>query len=77
MRNRDSLGRWLYELHNLVNKRLGKTRVPSFERVRSRYETFRAHTCSASSKDKRSHTCDGKAGFRKRARVTILAYKRR
>jgi hypothetical protein len=77
MQNRDSLAHWLYELQNLVNECLGKTRVPSFERVRSRFKTFRAHTCSGSSKEKHYHTCDGKVGFRKRARVTNLASKRR
>ncbi|GAQ90399.1 hypothetical protein KFL_006340175 [Klebsormidium nitens] len=71
MRNRDSLSRWLYALHNLVNERLGKTRVPSFERVRSRYETYRAHTCSDSAKEKGHHTCDGRTGFRKRAKKLI------
>jgi hypothetical protein len=75
MKNRDSLARWLYCLHNLVNERLGKSRCPSYERVRSRYETFRAHTCSDSNKEHKHHTCEGKQGFRKRARVLILACK--
>lgn len=84
VRDRDSLSRWLYRLHNLVNKRLGKRRVPSYERVRLRYESFRAHTCadsskpsapSASSRKSKHHTCDGKKGFRMRARVLILPLK--
>lgn len=80
VRDRDSLARWLYLLHNLVNERLGKVRVPTFERVRLRYETYRAHTCSDSSHErahKGHHTCEGKEGFRKRARVVIVACKRR
>ena len=40
--NRDSLSRFLYNLHEEVNKMLGKESGLSFEEVRSRYEHFRA-----------------------------------
>jgi hypothetical protein len=77
MRNRDSLARWLYCLYNLVNTRLGKKRNPSFARVRRRYETFRAHTCSDTAREHKHHTCEGKKGFKMRARVLVLPYKSR
>ena len=71
MRDRDSLARWLYALHNLVNERLGKTRVPSFERVRSRYETLQgSHLRGFQVKEKRYHTCDGRRGSGRGRRVT-------
>ena len=42
MKNRDTFSRWIYKLHNLVNKRLGKKNTLSYCEVRDRYEHFRA-----------------------------------
>jgi hypothetical protein len=42
MKNRDTLSRWVYELHELVNKNLGKESGLSYEEVRDRFEHFRA-----------------------------------
>lgn len=41
-KNRDSLSRYVYNLHELVNKMLGKDSGLSFEDVRDRYEHFRS-----------------------------------
>ena len=40
--NRETLSRWVYELHEVVNKMLGKDSGLSYEDVRDRYEYFRA-----------------------------------
>ena len=40
--NRESLSKWVYELHENVNKMLGKKSGLSFEDVRNRYEHFRS-----------------------------------
>tara|TARA_B100001123_G_C15332956_1_gene1031865 strand:+ start:985 stop:1581 length:597 start_codon:yes stop_codon:yes gene_type:complete len=42
MKNRDTFSRWLYKLHNHVNKMLGKNNTVSYNEVRDRYEHFRA-----------------------------------
>lgn len=42
MKNRDSLSRWVYNLHETINKMLGKTSGLSYEDVRDRYEHFRS-----------------------------------
>ena len=42
MKNRESLSRWVYELHELINKLLNKTSGLSYEDVRDRYEHFRS-----------------------------------
>ena len=42
MKNRATFSRFIYELHNCVNKMLGKTIKISFEDVRDRYEHFRS-----------------------------------
>lgn len=77
MRNRETFSRWLYDVHNCVNDRLKVRRRPSFEAVRKKYERYRAHTCSDSTKEKGSiaHRCIGKKGFRKRARIIVEACK--
>jgi len=42
MKNRDSLSRWVYELHEMVNKRLNKESGLTYEEVRERFEHFRS-----------------------------------
>ena len=42
MKNRESLSRWVYELHEMVNKNLGKDSGLSYEDVRDRFEHFRS-----------------------------------
>jgi hypothetical protein len=42
MKGRHTLSRWLYDLHEEINKMLGKTSNLTFNDVRERYEMFRA-----------------------------------
>ncbi len=41
-KNRDSLSRWVYNLHETVNTLLGKKSNLSYDEIRDRYESFRA-----------------------------------
>tara|TARA_B100000795_G_C22736132_1_gene413411 strand:+ start:514 stop:1065 length:552 start_codon:yes stop_codon:yes gene_type:complete len=51
LRSRESFSKWVYDLHNEVNKMLGKPTDLTYEEVRERYEHFRAR-CSAPTKKK-------------------------
>ena len=51
-KDRDTLSRYVYDLHNCVNKRLGKKCTPSYTCVKKRYETMRASPCSDSGNEK-------------------------
>lgn len=51
MESRDTFSRYIYELHEVVNKMLGKTSGLTFEEVRERYEHFRAR-CATSMTEK-------------------------
>ena len=42
LKNRHNFSKWLYDLHNLVNKNLNKPITLTYEQVRNRYENFRA-----------------------------------
>jgi len=42
MHNRESLSKWVYELHEAVNTMLGKNSGLTYEDVRTRYEMFRS-----------------------------------
>jgi hypothetical protein len=42
MTNRESFSRYIYELHEIINKMLKKTSNLSYDEVRERYEHFRA-----------------------------------
>lgn len=46
MKNRESFSRYIYNLHETVNKMLGKTSGLTYQDVRERYEHFRAR-CTA------------------------------
>jgi len=50
MNNRETLSRWLYNLHNKVNNKLGIDYGVTYENVRDRYESYRAK-CSKSKKE--------------------------
>ena len=42
MKNRETFSRWLYELHEEINRMLHKKSNLTYEQVRNRYEMFRA-----------------------------------
>ena len=42
MKNRESLSRWVYNLHEEINRMLGKKSNLTYNDVRDRYEIFRA-----------------------------------
>ena len=42
MKNREALSRWLYELHEEINRMLHKKSCLTYDQVRNRYEMFRA-----------------------------------
>lgn len=42
MKNRETLSRWVYELHEEINSMLGKKSNLTYDMVRERYEMFRA-----------------------------------
>jgi len=52
-KNRDTLSKFVYNLHEQVNKNLGKKSGLSYSQVRDRYEHFRAR-CLADEKKKES-----------------------
>ena len=41
MKNRETFSKFIYKLHNCINKMLGKNIEISYEEVRDRYENFR------------------------------------
>lgn len=57
MANRNNLSRWLYEMHNLVNKNLEKPIILSYEQVRDRYENFRSRCLTEKIDDKKEKGC--------------------
>ena len=52
MKNRETFSRWIYNLHERVNKMLGKSSGLAFNQVRERYEHFRAR-CTIDKKRRR------------------------
>jgi hypothetical protein len=52
MKNRESFSRYIYELHELVNRMLDKKSNLTYEDVRERYEHFRAR-CTKDLKEKK------------------------
>jgi len=50
MKNRKSVSKWVYNLHNHVNKMTGKPHYKTYEDVRDTYENFRSRCTSTSTK---------------------------
>ena len=47
LESRETLTKWLYDIHNLVNKKLEKKeKIPSFRQVKEHYEQRLAYGCS-------------------------------
>ena len=51
MKNRNSLSLWLYKLHELINKMLGKKSNLTYNDVRDRYENFRSRCLKKNKKE--------------------------
>ena len=51
LKNRESFSRWVYEIHELVNKNLGKKSNLTYEDVKFRYEHFRSRCLIDTSKE--------------------------
>ncbi len=66
LRSRDALSRWMYGLHEHVNKMLGKTSGLTFSAVRERYEHFRSR-CTVD-RTRKSRKRKRAAGRRRRTR---------
>jgi hypothetical protein len=58
LKNRKSLSKWLYKMHELVNKSLGKESGLTYEDVKNRYETFRSR-CLIDPKEKQKKEHEG------------------
>ena len=52
LKNRDTFSRFVYRLHNEVNKQLGKRNDLSYEAVRDRYEGYRSRCLSTAELEK-------------------------
>ena len=55
-KNRDSLSKWVYLLHEEVNKMLAKKSNLSYQEVKDRYENFRAR-CLENTNSKKESGC--------------------
>lgn len=66
MKDRESVARWMYEVHCAVSKRIGKPTRVTFEGMCRKFEQFRAGDCT-------KHSCDAnEAKKRKRAVVLVM-----
>jgi len=56
LKNREVFSRFIYDLHNTVNKMLGKKNFSTYEDVRDKYELFRAKCVDNTPTDTRIET---------------------
>ena len=59
MKNRATFSKYVYKLHELVNKMLGKSSGISYQDVRERYEHFRARCSTLSDSESSGQVEDG------------------
>ena len=65
MKNRETFSKYCYELHEKVNKMLGKNSGLSYEDVKERYEHFRARCVKPLDEMKRVKKCRKTAKMKK------------
>lgn len=73
MRSRDSFSRYIYELHELINRMLNKKSNLTYDDVRERYEHFRAR-CTKDIKEKKNKTRKSKSKSKKEKGCTEPLY---
>ena len=56
-KNRSTLSKWVYELHEHINKQLGKKSGLTYTEIRNRYENFRARCLVDDKKSKYEKGC--------------------
>lgn len=72
-KNRETLSRWVYQLHELVNKNLGKKSGLSYEMVQDRYENFRSRCIDSSkSKNKEKGCTESLYGVKSKCTLNII-----
>ena len=75
LKNRDSFSRWVFRIHEKVNKMLGKKSGLTYNNVRTRYEHFRAR-CNKKKKKtrkKKENGCvDSQYGQKKKCIIKII-----
>ena len=59
MKDRNTFSQYIYDLHNHINKMLGKKNTVSYEEVRIRYENFRSR-CSTKKNNKNNNSNNNK-----------------
>jgi hypothetical protein len=65
MENRDTFSKYIYDLHELINKMLGKQSGLTYDDVRDRYENFRARCNKTDKKPKMAMAKTLKAAHKK------------
>ena len=80
--SRKEFTKWLYDIHNLVNDKLGvpKCDVPSFEEVEERYQSFRAACKPLTENQKKDNASKGciapQDGKPKRCVIKVVEYEK-
>ena len=67
-KNRNTFSRYIYNLHELVNKMLHKKSNLTYKEVRDRYEHFRARCATMKINTKKKKSCKCKRGCKKRCK---------
>ena len=76
--SRKKLARWLYDIHNMVNNKLGipKCDIPTFNDVYKRYNSYRADCRQTSKRERENRLAKGcvvpKDGRKKRCLIKIV-----
>ena len=72
MKNRFTLAKWLYLVHNKVNKKLDVKEIPPFKEIWSRYESYRSKCTKTPEKVVKKGCTDPLKGYRKKCVINII-----
>ena len=80
LKNRSVFSKWMYDFHNVVNKRTGKSKSKeSLDQNRNKYENFRSRCLTNPSKNRKKETgcTDSMYGIKAKSTIHIVPKKNR
>jgi len=80
--SRKEFTKWLYDIHNMVNEKLGvpECEKPTFEEIEERYQSFRASCAPLTEKQRANNSVKGcvvpQDGISKRSVIKVVEYEK-
>ena len=83
MKSRQTITKWLYDIHNMVNEKLGvpACEIPKFEEIEEKYQSFRASCAPLTTEQRNNNSVKGCTipadGKSKRSVIKVVEFEKK